>query len=105
MDSFEFAALYTLQDGLAGHAEKVHSFEHGDIAVWRFFDKACAELVGETNAPGCAWSDLLTGDEAVIEPTMEGGRCELEFACGLVDGEAWAVYGLFRRLEARDIPV
>jgi RNA-directed DNA polymerase len=105
MDGFEFAALYTVQDGLARHAEKVHGFEHCDISFWRFFNKARAQLVGETNAPRRAGGDLLAGDKTVIKPTMQGGRCEAEFARGLVDGQAWTVYGLFGRLEARDFPV
>ena len=72
MDGFEFAALDTLQHGLAGHAEQLGGLLHHDIAVGGVFDKLTAEVIGHANLPGSAGRGLFPGDEAVVDPAMQG---------------------------------
>src|SRR5437868_15062612 len=52
MDGIEFAALDTLQYGLAGDPEKAHCLVHREETLWRFIDKAVAQILRQANAPG-----------------------------------------------------
>ena len=72
VDGIELAALDTLQYGLAGDAEKAHCLVHREVTLRRFIDKAGAQILRQANAPGSSWGQLLTADEAIIEPTMDG---------------------------------
>ena len=105
MDGIEFAALYTLQHGLAGHAETLHGLEHRDIAGWRFFHEPGAERVRDANAPRGPRCDLLTVDESVIEPTMHARGCDAEYLRRLGDVDQFAIGGRGRWIEARNAPV
>ena len=46
MDGIEFAALDTLQYGLAGNAEEAHRLVHREVTLRRFIDKAGAQIFG-----------------------------------------------------------
>src|SRR5580700_5784432 len=72
MDGIEFAALDSLQYGLAGDPEKAHCLVHREETLWRFTDKAVAQILRQANAPGSSRGQLLTADEAVIEPAVDG---------------------------------
>jgi len=72
MDGFELAALDTLQHGLTRDAEKAHRLVHGEGALRLLIDKASAQILGQANAPRSCRGQLLTADEAVIEPAMDG---------------------------------
>ena len=74
MDGFEFAALDTLQHGLARDAERAHRLAHRQEACAGFAMKARLEFVGESDAPGCAGRVLLAGDDAVVEEPVDGRR-------------------------------
>src|SRR5246127_5944537 len=78
VNGIELAALDTLQYGLAGNAEAAHRLVHREVALRRFFDKAGAQIFGQANAPGSSRGQLLTANEAVIEPAVDGrgGRCK-----------------------------
>ena len=98
VDGFEFAALDTLHDGLAGHAVGEGGFEHGQPAVGGVVDEQGADVVGEPDPPGRAGGELFAGDEPVAEPAVQGGGGEAEFLRGVGHGEQfsylWVVVGL-----------
>src|SRR5439155_15523811 len=105
MDGIEFAALDTLQYGLAGDPEKAHCLVHREVTLRRFIDKAGAQILRQANAPGSSWGQLLTADEAIIEPTMDGrGGGSKDRRC-LSDRQQLALRVDRRRLEARDVPL
>ncbi len=66
----KLAALYTLQDGLPRNAENAHRIDHGNVSLGRLVHKKRAQFVGHADAPWSAWSELLAGDEAIVEPAM-----------------------------------
>ena len=105
MHSVQFAALYTVQHGLAGNAEFDGGFEHGQIAGWRVFDKACAQLIGDPYLPGRARSDLFASDEAVIEPAMNGRGGDAEDLGGFPDRDQRPLGQVGFGLVSRDFPV
>ena len=72
MNRVEFAALDTLQHGLPGYAEQLGGLLHHDIALGNVFDKLTAKVIGQANLPGGAGRDLFPGDEAVVDPAMQG---------------------------------
>ena len=49
---FDLSALYTLQDGLARHAEDAGGLLHGDEAVAGRLGELRFELIGHADAPG-----------------------------------------------------
>src|SRR5271165_277415 len=69
---FDFAALYTLQHGLTGDAESAGGPLHGDEALTRRGGEACFQRVSHPDSPRRAGGDLLAGDQAVVQPTMQG---------------------------------
>src|SRR5437763_15219455 len=71
MDDFELTALDTLQHGLTRDAEKAHCLVPGEGALRLLIDKASAQILGQANAPRRCRGQLLTADEAIIEPTMD----------------------------------
>ena len=81
MDGFDVATLDTLPHGLPGNSEQAHGLVHGEISFWSFFCDALAQIVGETNAPRGAGGELFSGDDAVVEPAMNGGGSHAE-RCG-----------------------
>ncbi len=105
VDGFEFAALDTLQHGLAGHAEGVGGLEHGQPAGRGVVDEAVAQLVGEADAPRGAGGELFAGDEAVVDPAVHGGRGDAEDLGRFGHGDELAVGLLGGRLVAGDAPV
>ena len=54
-------------------------------------DEARLELVGQTNAPGSAGGELLAGDDAIVEQSMNGRGSDAERDSGLPDGHEAAV--------------
>ena len=71
----EFAALDTLQQGLAGYAVGQGCFEGGQPALGGVIDEQRADVVGEPDPPGCAGGELFAGDES--SPSQ---RCRVEGA-------------------------
>jgi len=100
----EFAALDSLQYSLARHSKRPHSLAHRQKVVGRFAVEARLEFIGQTNAPGSAWRELLAGDNAVVEQAMDRRGSDTKRAGGLLDGQKIAG-GLRFFLEARDLPV
>ena len=66
VDGAQLAALDTLQDGLAGDAQRLHRRAHRQPAGRRVLGEASAELVGQANLPGRAWRELLASQEAIL---------------------------------------
>ena len=75
MDGLQFAALYTLQDGLTRNAELLRGLDHWDEARWCLLNEAAEQVVGDADLPGCPWCGLFGGDEAIFDPTQHGARC------------------------------
>ena len=105
MDGLQFAALDTLQHGLAGNAEREGRFEHRQPARGCVFDEQGAEFVVDADSPGSAGSVLLAGDEPVVDPAVQGGGRHSEGVGGAADREQLAVGWVFGRLVGGDVAV
>jgi hypothetical protein len=70
----KLAALYPLQDGLAADTESTGRLEHGDIAGRRLIDETATQLSSHANSPRSTRRDLLSGDESVVQPAVNGRR-------------------------------
>ena len=105
MSSLEFAALYTLQDRLSGDPEKACRVLHRDEALGDLIHETGAKLFSHADAPRCARCQLLSGDEAIVEPTEDRGWSKSEPFCDLIDGEERTFACGGPRLEASDLPV
>src|ERR1700739_1057666 len=105
MYGIEFAALDTLQYGLAGDPEKAYFLVHRKVTLLRFIDKTGAQILGQANAPGSSRGQLLSADQAVLEPAVYG-RGGGSKDCGhLFDSQQLALGEGSGRLEARDVPL
>ena len=83
MDGGEFAALDTLQYGLARDAEFHRCLQHRKIA-WRWIlDEACPHFIGDSNLPRRSWCYLLTSYETIIKPPVNSGSVDTQDLCGL----------------------
>ena len=105
VNGLELTALYTLQDGLSRDPQQLHRLEHLHVTFRRILNKARTQLIVDSDAPRCTRCDLLSRNEAIIEPAMQGGGRERKFASCLLDGHTLAVLCLLFRLKARDFPV
>src|SRR5246127_2471638 len=105
MDGIEFAALDTLQYGLAGDPEKAYCLVHRKVTLRRFIDKASAQILGQANAPRSCRGQLLTADEAVIEPSVDGRGGGSKDRGRSFDSQQLALREGSGRLEARDVPL
>ena len=77
----------------------------GDPAGGGVVGEHAPQFIGEPDAPGGAGSDLLAGDEAVVEPAEQGGGRDLQFAGGLAHVERLSFVLAGGRLVAGDVPV
>ena len=68
---FNLSALYTLQHGLARHAERAGGLLHGDEAVAGRLGELRFELIGHADALGAPGVTWVTGYKAVIKPAMQ----------------------------------
>ena len=72
MDGGEFAALDTLQYGLARDAERAHCLAHRQEVLAGITVEAIPEVFSESDTPRGAGCQLLAGNNAVIEQAMDG---------------------------------
>src|SRR5271154_873470 len=105
MCGFDLAELYTMQHGLARYAQGPCGLLHGDEAVAGRLAEARLEFVGQTYPPGRAWGCLLTGDEAVVEPAMQGRWRDVQRGGGGRDGHDLSFCNSRLWLEAWDAPI
>jgi hypothetical protein len=70
VDSAQLATLGTLQDGLPGNPQRLHRRAHRQPAGRRVLSEAGTELVGQANLPGGTRRELLTAEEAVLQPAV-----------------------------------
>src|SRR5215470_13626265 len=85
MDRGEFAALDTLQYGLARDAERTHRLAHWQEVLTGITVEAILEVFGKANTPRGAGCQLLAGNNAVIEQAMDSGWCDAKHDGGLLD--------------------
>ncbi len=104
VDRLQLAALYTLQQRLAGHAVGEGRFEHGQPPLGCVVDEQGAQLVVHADAPGRAGGDLLAGDEPVAQPAVQGGGRQAELGCGVGHGEKCSFRLVGAGLVAWDVP-
>jgi len=102
VDGLQFAALYTLQDGLAGDAEPLCGLDHGDEAQGRFLDEAAEEVISDADLPRGPWRGLFRRNEAVLDPAQHSGGRQVQHFGRFADGERFAVRGSRRSLPAGD---
>ena len=105
VDGLKLAALDTLQHGLTRDAESADRLAHRQESFASFTVEAGLELVGEPDAPGRTGRDLLASDDAVVDETMNGRRCDAERGRRTFDGQQLACGGVSLRDEAWDLPV
>src|SRR3954453_3576569 len=105
VEGVELAALDTLQHGLAGDAERAHGVDDRDVAGGRVVDEQGAQLVVDADAPGGAGGVVLAGDEAVVEPAVQGRGRDAERVGGLGDRKQFAVGWLGGWLVRGDVAV
>ena len=79
-----------MQHGLAGDAHALGRFLHHDVALGYLLHETALERVVDAYAPWCAGGELLAGDEAVVEPAVDGRRGQAEFAGGLAHAHQFA---------------
>ena len=101
----EFAALDTLQHRLPRNAEFHGGLQHRQILRRRLRHDARSQLIGDSNLPRRAWSDLLAGDETICQPAMNAGSIHAQNLRCLADRNQFSAGRLSRRLEARNIAV
>src|SRR5215468_7194368 len=70
MDGGEFAALDTLQYGLARDTERAHCLAHRQEVLAGITVEAILEVFGESNTPRGAGCRLLAGNNAIIEQAI-----------------------------------
>src|SRR5215471_2129188 len=85
VDRGEFAALDTLQYGLARDTERTHRLAHWQEVLAGITVEAILEVFGEADAPRGAGCRLLAGDNAIIEQAMDSGWGDAEHDSGLLD--------------------
>ena len=84
MDRSEFAALDTLQYGLARDAERAYRLAHRQEVLTGITIEALRKVFGEADTPRGAGCQLLAGNKAVIEQAMDGGWHDAEHDSGLL---------------------
>src|SRR4051794_8838455 len=101
----EFAALDTLQHGLAGHAEGAYRFAHRKKIVTGLAGEAGPEIFSQSDPPRGAGCQLLAGDDPIIKQTMNGRGSHAERGGGLPDRHELALGHIGGLLAARNTPV
>src|SRR6516162_3354232 len=76
-----------------------------EVSLRYFFGDTSAQVVGEANAPWCARCDLFTSDDAVVEPTMNGGRRNAECIGNLCDIHQFSIWWVGWPLITSDVPL
>src|SRR5215469_7103308 len=105
MDGGEFAALDTLQYGLARDAECAHRLAHRQEVLAGITVETILKVFGEADTPRGAGCRLLAGNNAVIEQAMDGRWGDTKHDSGLLDRHQFALRRTGRRLEAGNTPV
>ena len=105
MDSLKFAALDTLQHRLTRDAESANRLTYRQESFAGFTVESGLELVSEPDAPGRTGRDLLASDDAVVDETMNGRRCDAERRRRTFDGQQLTCGGVGIRDKARNLPV
>src|SRR5215468_10582601 len=80
-----FAALDTLQYGLARDAERAHRLAHWQEVLTGITVEAILEVFGEADTPRGGGCRLLAGNNAIIEQAMDGRWCDAKHDSGLLD--------------------
>src|SRR5215472_11050522 len=105
MDGFDLAALDALPHSLPGNAQLAHGLIHGEIFFGRVFRDARTQIVGEANAPRSTGGELFSGDDAIVEPAVNGRSCDAERRCRLLNCQHLPFGRRRWRLVASDVPV
>src|SRR5499433_1041468 len=105
MDRSEFAALDTLQYGLARDAERAHRLAHRQEVFTGITIEAILEVFGVANTPRGAGCQLLAGNNAVIEQAMDRGWRDAKHDGRPLDRHWFALRHIGQWLETRNAPV
>src|SRR5206468_9246013 len=76
-----------------------------DVALGYLLHETALQRVVDAYAPWCAGCELLAGDEAVIEPAVDGRRGQPEFAGGLAHAHQFAGDGFGGGRVPGNVPV
>ena len=83
----QFAALDLVQHGLAGHSEGFGGVVEPEPALGDLGLDAVAESLVDPDPPGRAGGDLLTNDETLADPAVEGDLADAQDFLGGGDGD------------------
>ena len=87
MDGLEFAALDLVQHGLSGDAEGLGGIGQPEPALGHLGCEPVPDGLVDADPPGRAGGELLSGEEAVAQPPVEGDFADAEQAFGFRDGD------------------
>src|SRR5215469_486024 len=105
MNGFEFAALYALQHRLPRDAKFHRGFQHRQIP-WRcLLPEACPQLIGQADAPGRTRSNLFSGHESIVNPSMQRGGGETQALSCVLQRHEIPCGRFRRRLVGRNIAI
>ena len=105
MDGLQFAALYTLQDGLAGDAELLCGLDHGDEARRGVLDEAAEQIVGDADFPRRPRRGLFGRNETIFDPAQHSAGCQVEHFGRFADGHRLAARGFGRGRSTGDATI
>ena len=105
MDGLKLATLDTLQHCLTRDAESADRLTYRQESFASFTVESGLELFGKPNAPGRTGRDLLASDDAVVDETMNGRRCDAERGRRTFEGQQLTCSGVSIWDEARNLPV
>ena len=104
-NSFQLAALYTLQHRLPRNAQFRGGYDHGHILRWRLLHDARPQFIVDANLPRRAWRDLLAGDETIGQPAMNADVFMPRICAALRIETSSPLGGVGWRLESRDTAI
>src|SRR6476620_3476073 len=105
MDGLKLATLDTLQHRLTRDAESADRLTYRQESFASFTVESGLELFGEPDTPWRTGRDLLASDDAVVDETMNGRRCDAERGRRTFDGQQLTCSGVSIWDEARNLPV
>lgn len=87
MHGLEVTALDLVQHRLAGHSQHFRGFGEANPPFRHCRSEPAPDGLVDPDPPGSACGELLTGEEPVSEPPVDGGLPDAEQVLGFRDGD------------------
>ena len=104
-NSFQLAALYTLQHGLTRNSQFRCGYDHRHVLRRRLLHDARPQFIVDANLPRRTRCDLLAGDETICQPAMNAARVHAENLSRFANGDQFSMGWRGWRLKARDTAI